>query len=174
MQIFPRERSLSFLYKGFVTSIFRPWTYSWNQRSPCLFPTETSQVRGSVLTRHLWPLLIFRLLIPQSDFLNPGMSAHFRKNLVFIATADGEVIRTRLGTGNVNETQVILSKTKLDIQVSFLSVDWLHDKLYLVGKKKRSNTWSIRKADLNGARLQTVLPNIGSRPVDFMADPYTG
>ena len=103
------------------------------------------------------------------------MSAHFRKNLVFIATSEGEVIEASLGP--TNHTKVILTKEKLDIQVSFLSVDWLHDKLYLVGKEKRekrSHIWSIWKANLNGARLQPVLRNMGSKPVDFMADPYNG
>jgi hypothetical protein len=99
------------------------------------------------------------------------MSAHFKRKLVFIATAEGQVIRTSL---EKNQTTVILSKEKLDIYVTFLSVDWLHDKLYLVGRKKRSATWCIKRCDLDGDRLSTVLPTLGAQPIDFMADPYTG
>jgi len=100
-----------------------------------------------------------------------GISAHFKRKLVFVATAEGEVIRTSL---EKNQTTVILGKERLDIWVSFLSVDWLHDQLYLVGKKKRSNTWTIKRCELNGERLTTVLPSLSAPPIDFMADPYTG
>lgn len=99
------------------------------------------------------------------------MAAHFKYKWIFVATADGQVIRTGLER---NDSVVLLSPEKLDITVQFLSVDWLHDKLYLVGKKKRSTTWCIKKCEFNGEKLQTVYPNLGAQPLDFVADPYTG
>lgn len=99
-----------------------------------------------------------------------AMACHVKDKTVFIATQDGEIIRTGL---NHSQT-VILRKDRLQLEVVFLSVDWLHNQLYIVGKKWRSDNWTIKRCDLTGNNLVTVYTYLFGRPVDFAADPYTG
>jgi hypothetical protein len=99
------------------------------------------------------------------------MAAHFKYKWVFIATSEGEISRTDL---HRNETTVLILKERLElVEVPFLAVDWLHNKLYIVGKK-RSSAWVIKRCDLSGDKLITVSPYIFARPIDFAADPFTG
>jgi hypothetical protein len=60
---------------------------------------------------------------------------------------------------------VIVSKDRLDLGVAHLSVDWLHHKLYIVGKKRASSTssWVIKRCDLEGNGLTTIYSKLPTK-----------
>ncbi|CAG7731893.1 unnamed protein product [Allacma fusca] len=101
-----------------------------------------------------------------------AITAHFKYKWVYIATSNGQVMRKSL---EKNQSLEIFSSDGLDIVISFMSVDWLHNKLYLVGKMKSSSQWLIKICELNGQGLNTtIFPYLGAHLVDFIADPFTG
>ncbi|ODM95801.1 Proto-oncogene tyrosine-protein kinase ROS [Orchesella cincta] len=125
-----------------------------------------------VYVQHLDLLLDPDVYVYNSSQNISAIACHYKYKWVFIATSEGDIIRTGLIN---NQNLLILRKDRLDLPVvSFLAVDWLHNQLYIVGKKRQSSNWSIKRCDLNGNNLITIYPYLFEKPIDFAADPYTG
>lgn len=83
-------------------------------------------------------------------------------NWVFLATTEGEIRSVNLSASN-NISRVLISKQTLELNVAHLSVDWLHNKLYIVGKKRRSSNWVIKRCDLDGHALTTIYSTLPAK-----------
>ncbi len=124
-----------------------------------------------VYMQHLDLLLDPDVFVYNSSQNISAIASHIKYKWVFIATDDGDILRKGL---DQSQHTLIVRRSRLDLEVAFLAVDWLHNQLYIVGKKWRSTNWSIKKCDLNGNNLVTIYTYLFERPIDFAADPYTG
>lgn len=130
-------------------------------------------VSGKTCTPVLIDLMDYRLRVV-NWFRFPlfiAIAAHTKYKWVFIATVDGQVVRTSL---DKNETVIIFPRRALDVSIMFMSVDWLHNKLFLLGRMGQSSHWVIKRCELGGEDLVTIYPFLGGEPIDFHADPFTG
>lgn len=132
-----------------------------------------------VYIQHLDPLMGPDVYVFNSSHNISAIASHFKAKLIFIATGQGDIVRTGLEHPSSdgesrNSSQLIVRRDRLDLVVSFLAMDWLHNHLYIVGKKKRSSNWSIKRCDLSGNNLMTIYTSLFVNPVDFSVDPYTG
>ena len=84
-------------------------------------------------------LFDFSLEVIRRTFSLSGVSFHFRKHLLFVSDSSGLVqclTMTQRGTTKA----VIYNSTA---HPSFLSVDWLHDHLYILERSKVRNYFSL-------------------------------
>lgn len=118
--------------------------------------------------------MLYLLDVLKFSFVVAAIAAHLKNKYLFIATGDYNITRKSL---DGNETKQLVPGGGSDIVIRFLSVDWLHDKLYILGRLKGAlaNSWVIRRCNLEGGKLeQHYSGGIGTEPLDFAANPLTG
>eukprot|EP00058_Branchiostoma_floridae_P027612 XP_002613103.1 hypothetical protein BRAFLDRAFT_125708 [Branchiostoma floridae] len=92
-----------------------------------------------------------------------GVAFHVRRQQVYYSDTAGTV--GRVSMVNSSDTDVILTGVH---QLSYLSVDWLHDRLYYVSGR------DMMRCSLDGSRQEVVLQYLSQSPGELLVNPYHG
>ncbi|XP_066301106.1 proto-oncogene tyrosine-protein kinase ROS-like [Branchiostoma lanceolatum] len=92
-----------------------------------------------------------------------GVAFHVRRDQVYYSDTAGTV--GRVSMVNSSDTAVILTGVS---QLSYLSVDWLHDRLYYVSGR------DVMRCSLDGSQQEVVLQYLSQTPGELLVNPYHG
>lgn len=105
-----------------------------------------------------------------------GISMHYAKKFLFIADAGGYITRASLVMGNPQRTIIIDPRAGLNFQPLLLSVDWMNDHLYVLGKRHNGTltVWEICRCSLDGTGMTVATGGLFKQPIHIEVDPYNG
>lgn len=89
---------------------------------------------------------------------------------------DGGFIN-KINLDNIREiTQILTPDQGLNFKPSLLSVDWLNNQLYILGKIDDPDVdrWQISRCSLDGKGLTIAIAGLNTRPNHIEVDPYNG
>ncbi|XP_078698808.1 proto-oncogene tyrosine-protein kinase ROS-like isoform X2 [Branchiostoma floridae x Branchiostoma belcheri] len=92
-----------------------------------------------------------------------GVAFHVRRRQVYYSDTAGTI--GRVSMANSSDTAVILTAVN---HLSYLSVDWLHDRLYYVSGQ------TVMRCALDGTQQEVVLQYLSQPPGELLVNPYHG
>lgn len=104
-----------------------------------------------------------------------GFSLHVSKNFMFYSDDAGFI--NRINLVNLTEvTEILKPDQGLNFKPSLLSVDWLNNQLYILGKIDDPDVdrWQISRCSLDGKGLTIAIAGLNTRPNHMEVDPYNG
>lgn len=110
------------------------------------------------------------------------MAIHYAKKWLFVADDGGNIIRTTMELSNpivldkVKRSVIIDKQSGLNFEPSLLSVDWLNDHLYILGKHVNASqpVWEINRCALDGSGMTVAIGGLFQKPLHMEVDPYNG
>lgn len=104
-----------------------------------------------------------------------GFSIHVSQNFIFYSDEAGFINRKNLDN-STDVTQILKPDQGLNFKPSLLSVDWLNNQLYILGKVDVPNfdRWQISRCSLEGKGLTIAIAGLHTRPDHMEVDPYNG
>lgn len=105
-----------------------------------------------------------------------GIAMHYVKKYLFLADSGGFINRTSLEWTNSTSITILDPAAGLNFQPLLLSVDWLNDHLYILGKRHNGTqtTYEISRCLLDGTGMTVATGGIFERPVQIEVDPFNG
>lgn len=72
-------------------------------------------------------------------------------------------------------SETILSPTQVSFKPLDLSIDWLNQRLYILGEVNHQRRgWQIAHSGLDGRGLTVAVAGLRIKPHDMQVDPYNG
>lgn len=105
-----------------------------------------------------------------------GIAIHCAKKFLFIADDGGFINRASLEIGNSETTTIIDPRAGLNFQPLLLSVDWLNDQLYILGRRHNGTltVWEISRCFLDGTGMTVATGGLFQKPLHIEVDPFNG
>ncbi|XP_058063474.1 protein sevenless [Anopheles bellator] len=104
-----------------------------------------------------------------------GTATHIRRGLIFVSDDAGFIWRAPSRPGAEQERVAVLSPTSgANFWPTLLSVDWLNDHLYVLGRAHTTQLWQISHCDFAGDHLTVAIAGLQHRPDYFEVDPFNG
>ncbi|XP_060523893.1 proto-oncogene tyrosine-protein kinase ROS isoform X2 [Cylas formicarius] len=105
-----------------------------------------------------------------------GIDIHISQKLLFISDDNGSVWRVPIEQETKNKT-LILTKSQLGFVPLNISVDWLNDQIYILGKvtpRKDQERYIIKRCNLEGGDLTVAFAGLSRQPTTMQVDPCNG
>lgn len=105
-----------------------------------------------------------------------GIAMHYAKKFLYIADDGGYIVRASLEMGNTDRTTIIDPKAGLNFQPLLLSIDWLNDHLYILGRRHNGTltVWEICRCFLDGSGMTVATGGLFQKPIHVEVDPFNG
>lgn len=96
-----------------------------------------------------------------------GIAMHYAKKYLFVADDGGFINRASLEFGHTDSTTIIDPKAGLNFQPLLMSVDWLNDHLYILGRRHNGTEtiYEISRCLLDGSGMTVATGGLFKKPV---------
>lgn len=105
-----------------------------------------------------------------------GVAIHYAKKFLFIADDGGYINRASLELGNTESSIIIDPRDGFNFNPLLLSVDWLNDHLYILGRRHNGTLtmYEICRCSLDGTGMTVATGGLFQLPIHFDVDPFNG